>query len=285
MYKEELASLDEINLDDFKLFTKANAYEPDVAKQMIQAREEKFGGFGWLLTTSWNDRTVSYKGGKIDKNAAVLRKKYNEFSNTYGDSFINVAAYLSSSGSYCESRFSNNGDNKHRTGYYDDDDDKYTHKGSLYYITVSDGNMDGVKHWNISDNATDCQAAYGILLMDAENIMKTRNEKALAALYDGDTSKDYYKMIKKAYEVYKKRNLEGFNIISNLGDFFKNKGAELTNSHGWNAELATSIILYAILLVQSIILLINYIKRLFYVTILAILAPIVVIYDFFISAI
>lgn len=76
-------------------------------------------------------------------------------------------------------------------------------------------------------------------------------------------------------------------IISNMGQYFKtiswtvssNSEGELT---GWypNKVSIQGSILYAIFVVQSLMFFIAYIKRFFYVIILAIMAPFIVIYDF-----
>lgn len=77
-------------------------------------------------------------------------------------------------------------------------------------------------------------------------------------------------------------------LIADLASYFKQNAAEKTfrdtnktglkNSGNINIE---NMIMYAILVVQSLILFIAYIKRLFYVIMLAMMAPIVVVYDFF----
>lgn len=77
-------------------------------------------------------------------------------------------------------------------------------------------------------------------------------------------------------------------LISDLASYFKQNAAEkafrstnktgLKNTGNINIQ---NMIMYAILVVQSLILFIAYIKRLFYVVMLAMMAPIVVVFDFF----
>ena len=70
-------------------------------------------------------------------------------------------------------------------------------------------------------------------------------------------------------------------IITSLASYFKT-AAWAYEDGGWKPTKAVleNAILYAILVVQSVILLIAYIKRLFYIIILALMAPVVVVYDF-----
>lgn len=88
--------------------------------------------------------------------------------------------------------------------------------------------------------------------------------------------------------VYQEASGESKRLISDLATYFKQNAAEKTfrdtnitglkNTGNINIE---NMIMYAILVVQSLILFIAYIKRLFYVIMLAMMAPIVVVYDFF----
>lgn len=88
--------------------------------------------------------------------------------------------------------------------------------------------------------------------------------------------------------VYEENSGESKRLISDLASYFKQNAAEKTfrstnitglkNTGNINIE---NMIMYAILVVQSLILFIAYIKRLFYVIMLAMMAPMVVVYDFF----
>lgn len=86
-------------------------------------------------------------------------------------------------------------------------------------------------------------------------------------------------------------------IIANLGAFFKQAAYVYTTEEvssedgkevitGWRASKlsVTGALLYGIFIFQSCIYLIMYVKRLFYVIMLAMFGPIVVIYDFFIKS-
>lgn len=85
-------------------------------------------------------------------------------------------------------------------------------------------------------------------------------------------------------------------IISSLGKYFKESvwGYESETDEennvvvkGWTPSNFTisGAIIYAIFILQSIMFLFAYIKRFFYVTILAMFAPVVVIYDFMVKSI
>lgn len=86
-------------------------------------------------------------------------------------------------------------------------------------------------------------------------------------------------------------------IIANLGSFFKQSAyvyqTEKTDEEGktekvtgWRASKVsvTGALLYAIFIFQSCVYLIMYVKRLFYVMMLSMFGPIVVIYDFFMKS-
>ena len=88
-------------------------------------------------------------------------------------------------------------------------------------------------------------------------------------------------------------------LIANLGYFFKKtayvyntekttdeNGKEVQEVTGWRASKlsVTGALLYAIFIFQSCMYLIMYVKRLFYVIMLSMFGPIVVIYDFFMKS-
>ena len=84
-------------------------------------------------------------------------------------------------------------------------------------------------------------------------------------------------------------NLSGknSNIISNLGEYFKQTAWSIDEDEGGWAPTKSNIIsaiLYTIFIFESIGFFISYLKRLFIVVVLAVLGPFVVIYDFFVKA-
>lgn len=66
--------------------------------------------------------------------------------------------------------------------------------------------------------------------------------------------------------------------ISGMGEYFKNEALKLVDNFGM--QVFTSALLYAVFIVQSVMFFWSYLKRFFYVIILALIAPFVVIYDF-----
>lgn len=90
----------------------------------------------------------------------------------------------------------------------------------------------------------------------------------------------YYKYV---YDGEDKKDTNVKSIISNLGNYFKTH-AYYTDLEGgdWAPKTFDVIpaLLYCIFLIQSVMFLWSYIKRMFYVIILALLGPVVVIYDY-----
>ena len=95
---------------------------------------------------------------------------------------------------------------------------------------------------------------------------------------------DFYASQIEAYKYYVKKEGSGSgkSLIANLAQYFKN-AAWTFGSNSWKTDkvVIQNAIMYAILVVQSFIFLIAYVKRLFYVIMLAMMAPAVVVYDFF----
>lgn len=73
-------------------------------------------------------------------------------------------------------------------------------------------------------------------------------------------------------------------IVSNMGDYFKE---EANATSIWKAKEAKPVpgILYTMLVFQSLMFLFAYLKRFFYVVILAVIGPFVVVYDFLTKAV
>ncbi len=82
------------------------------------------------------------------------------------------------------------------------------------------------------------------------------------------------------------KNVNTGAVVSGLGEYYSTKATE--GASGWLAVFETKpipAVLFTIFVVQSIMFLFAYFKRFFYVIILSLLAPYVVIYDFFRKAI
>lgn len=103
-------------------------------------------------------------------------------------------------------------------------------------------------------------------------------------------TRSYYKLLVDASKIFvtgeMSRN-DPKTLISSMGQYFKDAAWSYEtddegNIKGWYANKLTlqGAILYAIFIIQSIMFFFAYIKRFFYVVILALLAPVIVIYDF-----
>lgn len=150
------------------------------------------------------------------------------------------------------------------------------------YISPDNNEMQN-KKWYRSDDPEDCTNTLDSILYDVSNIKTANTVEELEAMYSAnDVNSSWFQYVRSAFEKYKGYSSGVLpNVISSLGEYFKLQ-SEDTSDGSLNYIAIT---LYAILIVQSIMLLISYIKRVFYVTLLALLAPVVVIYDFFMSAI
>lgn len=78
------------------------------------------------------------------------------------------------------------------------------------------------------------------------------------------------------------RSKSELNVISNLASFFKDT-VWVSTEKSWtpNTISIPGAIMYAILVAQSLIFFIAYVKRLFFVIVLVVMAPVVVVYEFF----
>lgn len=88
---------------------------------------------------------------------------------------------------------------------------------------------------------------------------------------------------------------ETIDLIASLGEFFKKSAYVYTTETnengeeeitGWRASQVsvTGALIYAIFIFQSLLYLVSYVRRVFYVIMLAMFGPIVVVYDFFMKS-
>ena len=152
---------------------------------------------------------------------------------------------------------------------------------------VSDyGGIGGLKdiYTRIQDTAIN-------VIADAEKLLEAKKQAAAADDNKGyeeglnylqnNVDKDRLEAVKAVYR-RSATGEESTMVIATLGNYFKDISQNILKSEEVNYM---AVILYCMLLVQSLMMLISYIKRVFYVTLLALLAPIVIIYDFFMTAI
>ena len=100
-----------------------------------------------------------------------------------------------------------------------------------------------------------------------------------------------YKKIKSSGGVQNLGTTSAYNLISDMGEYFREAAfTYATDSSGkiksWTPTEVTvqGAILYAIFIAQSILFFLAYIRRFFYVVILAMLAPVIILYDYLTKA-
>ena len=109
---------------------------------------------------------------------------------------------------------------------------------------------------------------------------KTRQKKTLAAQLDILYANAYYTYCLPDEE---KPAIQANQLISGLVEYFKSMSWYVDlDGGGWAPDYInpTAAVLYTVLIIQSFILFIAYLKRFFYVIILALISPFVVVYDF-----
>lgn len=151
----------------------------------------------------------------------------------------------------------------------------------LYQMTVAIEYPDDTStiEWLNGLNIADSISSYDSYLTTKDSL-KDR--------FNGET--ENYKLASVVLDyAYKYKNgtlgyVSGTDLIANLGQYFKDD--TWASGDGWKTTSGsvTSAILYTIFVFQSIGFFISYIRRLFMVTVLSIIAPFVIIYDFFLKA-
>ncbi|MBR5228130.1 MAG: hypothetical protein IKV94_05805 [Clostridia bacterium] len=108
------------------------------------------------------------------------------------------------------------------------------------------------------------------------------NSKAEDEYYNADLHELYKDYVNIFDQYILKKSVSRQGIITNLASYFKETSWGMSES-GWvaNKSVIQNALMYAILVVQSLIFFIAYAKRLFYVILLILVAPIVVVFDFF----
>lgn len=138
--------------------------------------------------------------------------------------------------------------------------------------------------WN-GPAVTSCLDAAQRLDIDIYNIVSSTSIEDLESKYSEDEIKDeWFREITNVFNRYTLGQTSISNIITNLADTFKQRAVEHAGTAYADYDIV-SVLLYAVFLVQSLMLLFAYVKRLFYVILLSIIGPVVVIYDFFMGTI
>ncbi len=138
--------------------------------------------------------------------------------------------------------------------------------------------------WN-GPSVMNCLEAAQTLDIDIYNIVSSTSIEDLKSKYsEDDIKKEWFNEITNVFTRYTLGQTSISNIITNLADTFKQRAVEDAGTAYADYDIV-SVLLYAVFLVQSLMLLFAYVKRLFYVILLSIIGPIVVIYDFFMGTI
>ena len=248
---QEMAELDDAvnneNIDDNYTFADYNSWP--YGANNINPGYAAVKGWAWLIKGG--------TGAENDDRNEVLGE-YNDATSTKTGKA--VFAFLIHKMDYVTSRS--------QGGYYMSTDNNLHHDGLI-------GSTPGL-----------CVNNLRRMCRDTKAIVESKDSAALDSHFDdGQRGSSWYKYVQEAHKkfVTGEGNEEAVaNVISSLGEYFRDRTESILGDKKFNY---VALILYSVLMVQSLMLLVNYVKRVFYVTLLAIMAPIVVIYDFFISAI
>lgn len=166
---------------------------------------------------------------------------------------------------------------------------KFGERKAWYVLNVS--SSDAFWTWSQGDNDFIRILAASVQYLTGNNDdLKTYKEKQQELMNKSDKTDaenallDFYNSEIEAYSyVIKKEGSKSCDsLVANLAQYFK-ETAWSTGGNSWKTDkvVIQNALMYAILVVQSFIFLVAYVKRLFYVIILAMMAPVVVVYDFF----
>lgn len=172
-------------------------------------------------------------------------------------------------------------------------DGKYESLNTLYEIKESDSLQHYIKNTDqYNDFLISCEEQVAQLekkragydWYDLENRWKVNSQIKMVQttkVY----AKAYYKFVYDGDDKPVKGNSE---MITELGAYFKDRAKYIDVDKGDWAPTTTSIpfgLLYAILVIQSMMLFFAYIKRLLYVVVLAVMGPVVIVFDYLSKAI
>lgn len=153
---------------------------------------------------------------------------------------------------------------------------------------------DFVDALNLNDDELDGNAAYGLYCNNVDSMWSDSEDKKKAAF------RNYASVMINAYNSFSPKGSIGVStsndtpdLMASLGQYFKEAAYtvptddETGQMTGWRRSklTITGALLYAIFVFQSIFYFFAYIKRFFYIVILIIMAPVIVIIDFLRKAI
>lgn len=245
------------------------------------SRDKYVNEYGKSVLKMFNNNTVDTLAEKLVKNGNLNSNNYYLLNDSY---YYNDMIFTGIP----------DDDSGRHVLRYDSDSSILAGSVTIYYATIG-GNGEYVKQTNSLDpvyenNFTVAKGAFKSFIVLLKRYKQPYFNK-LVNLYNS------YSRTKDDPE-YVNPNIsdEPIAIISSLGRYFKEAvwGYESETDEdknvvvkGWAPSNFTisGAIIYAIFVLQSIMFLFAYIKRFFYVTILAMFAPVVVIYDFLVKSI
>lgn len=125
-------------------------------------------------------------------------------------------------------------------------------------------------------------------VVEIDNKNKIKFKWGINSSYPNLTPSQYFSMMSDFVKSIENEEIEtgkSNSFISELGLFFKQSAWAYGENSWTNNELTLQgAILYAIFVFQSIFIFIAYLRRFFYIIILAVLAPIIVVFDFFLKS-
>lgn len=143
----------------------------------------------------------------------------------------------------------------------------------VYFITVDMKKNDIIKS---AKHYSECAELYSKIINDTTKSDDERNSAKITLLYINA----YFQYV---YDKDDKAETGVSNVLSNLGTFFKRNIYYVdVNKGDWSPSTFNAIpcILYCMFIFQSMMFLFSYVKRLFYIIILAIMGPVIVVYDY-----
>ena len=139
------------------------------------------------------------------------------------------------------------------------------------------------KNSNSTSKDTYLGYSYYKLQLEEYNSIPTRERKTSGSDKNYDPEMvALYTAYCNIFEQYVLKQKSKTNILYNLATYFKETAFEVSET-GWKANKAVvqNAIMYVLLVAYSVVFFISYTKRLFYVIMLILMAPIVVVFDFF----
>lgn len=219
------------------------------------------------------DETISWVKIKIENFNSSAGDLLNDKSKLYSDRYLDYAYYLITDRYYVK---------KVLPSVYN--------SGGEWYDKILHGL---VNTFTSADKHQIASFALDVAFLDSIGQVSTTeaNDQISEYVKTARGNKEYLKNILLSVwerKWYGQESVKGNDIFTGLGQYFKDiawtyKTDNNDNIVGWKAGQNSIVgtLLYAIFVVQSIMLFISYMKRFFYIIILSLFAPLVVVFDFF----